>query len=302
MKIVIAGGTGFIGKLLVSRLKIRGHEIILLSRSVQPSTDSALRCCPWDARTLGAWADELEAADAVINLAGAALAGKRWGRRQKEVILGSRIQATRAIVQAIEKSECKPKVLINASAVGYYGDVPEGDVTETSPKGKGFLAETCDQWEKEARVAEKSGVRTVLLRTGIVLGKGGGALSKMIPLFQFFAGGPLGSGRQWVPWIHQEDVVGALLFALENNAISGPVNTTAPNPLIMSDFCHELGKVLNRPSWVQVPAFVLKLVLGEMSEMLLGGQKAMPQKLLEHHYSFRFSDLYAVLMDVLNKK
>jgi uncharacterized protein (TIGR01777 family) len=276
--------------------------MILLSREEQPSTDSAIRFCRWDARTLGAWTEELEASGAVINLAGAAIADKRWGEKQKEILRDSRIHATRAIVQAIERAKNKPKVLINASALGYYGDVPEGDVTETSPKGRGFLAELCDQWEKEARVAEKSGVRTVLLRTGIVLGKGGGALSKMIPPFQFFTGGPLGSGRQWVSWIHREDVVGTILFALENDAISGPVNVTAPNPRTMRDFCRDVGKVLNRPSWLPVPAFVLKLMLGEMSEVLLGGQRAIPQKLLAHHYSFRFSDLSAALMDILNTK
>lgn len=255
MKIVIAGGTGFIGKALVSKLKSQRHEIILLSRGDQPSTDSAIRFCQWNARTLGAWADELEAADAVINLTGAAIAEKRWTKKQKEIILGSRIHATRAIVQAIEKSGCKPKVLINASAIGYYGDVPEGDITETDPKGKGFLADTCAQWEKEALIAEKLGIRVVLLRTGIVLGKEGGVLSKMLTPFQFFAGGPLGSGRQWVSWIHRADVVGIILFALENNAILGPINTTAPNPLVMRDFCFELGKILNRPSWAPLPAF-----------------------------------------------
>ena len=302
MKIVIAGGTGFIGKTLVSRLKSQGHEIILLSRGDQPSADSAVRFCQWDARTLGAWADELEVADAVINLAGAAIAEKLWTKKQKEIILDSRIHATQAIIRAIEKSTRKPKVLINASAVGYYGNAPEGDITEKSPKGRGFLADVCDRWEKEARGAEKYGVRTVLLRTGMVLGREGGVLSRMIPPFQFFAGGPLESGRQWVSWIHREDVVGILLFALENNAVSGPVNATAPNPLVMRDFCRALGKVLNRPSWFQVPGFVLKLMFGEMSEMLLGGQKVIPQKLLGHHYSFRFPDLPAALIDILSKK
>jgi len=302
MKIVIAGGTGFIGKALVSRFRDQGHEIILLSRGEQSKADSVLRFCPWDARTLGAWAGEFEAADAVINLAGAPIAEKLWTKKQKEIILGSRIQATHAIVQAIAQCERKPKVLINASAIGYYGDVPEGDVTETCPKGSGFLADVCDRWEKEAQGAEKFGVRTVLLRTGMVLGKEGGVLSRMVPLFEFFAGGPLGSGRQWVSWIHREDMVGILFFALENNALSGPMNATAPHPLAMRDFCRALGKILNRPSWLPVPGFVLKLALGEMSEMLLGGQRAIPQKLLGHHYAFRFSDLPEALMDILSKK
>ena len=192
--------------------------------------------------------------------------------------------------------------MINASAIGYYGNVPEGDITEISPKGRGFLADTCDQWEQEARAVEKWGVRTVLLRNGIVLGEGGGVLSKMIPPFQFFAGGPLGSGGQWVSWIHREDVVGAILFALGKNEISGPVNTTAPNPVRMRDFCREIGKVLKRPSWVSVPPFALKLMLGEMSEMLLDGQKAIPQKLLAHHYAFKFPNLQAALLNILNQQ
>ncbi len=302
MKIVIAGGTGFIGKTLVSRLKSQGHEIILLSRGDQPSVDSNIRFCQWDGRTVGAWANELEAGDAVINLAGAAIAEKLWTQKQKEILLDSRVHATRAIIHAIEKLTRKPKVLINASAIGYYGNVPDGDITEISPKGRGFLADVCDRWEKEARGAEKFGVRTVLLRTGIVLGKEGGALARMIPAFQFFVGGPFGSGKQWVSWIHREDVVGILLFALENHAISGPINATAPNPLTLRDFCCALGKVLNRPSWLPISSSFLKIMLGEMSEMLLGGQKAIPLKLLGHHFSFRFPDLPAALIDILKKR
>ena len=302
MKIMVAGGTGFIGKALVSQLKNIGHEIILLSRSDRSSTDNALRCRKWDGRTLGEWADELKTTDAVINLVGAPIAEKRWSKKQKEIIVDSRVQATRVIVQAIEKSEPKPKILINASAIGYYGNVPEGDITEISPKGRGFLADTCSMWEKEAEVVEKFGVRTVLLRNGIVLGEGGGVLSKMIPPFQFFVGGPLGSGRQWVSWIHREDAAGVILFALGKNEISGPVNTTAPNPVRMRDFCRAIGKVLNRPSWISVPAFALKLMLGEMSEMLLGGQKAIPQKLLAHHYAFKFPNLQVALRNILNEQ
>ena len=217
------------------------------------------------------------------------------------MIVNSRVDATRALVEAIEKAKRKPRVLINASAVGYYGNIPEGDVTEAHPMGEGFLASTCCQWEKESVVAEKMGVRTVLLRLGIVLEKDGGVLRKMIPLFKIFAGGYFGSGRQWFPWIHRDDVVGIILFALDNGAISGPTNATAPRPVTMRDFCHELGKVLKRPSWIPVPGFALKLMLGEMSSMLLGGQKAIPIKLLDNHYSFKFAKLEDALRSSLVK-
>ncbi len=301
MKIIIAGGTGFIGSALVSQLRNKGHEIILLSRGDRTGPDNLLHYLKWDGRTLGPWADEMERADAVINLAGEPIVNKRWTPEQKRMIVNSRIDATRALVGAIEKAKRKPRVLINASAVGYYGNVPEGDVTEAHPMGEGFLAGTCCQWEKESVVAEKMDVRTVLLRFGIVLEKDGGVLRKMIPLFKIFAGGHLGSGRQWFPWIHRDDVVGIILFALDNGAISGPINATAPNPVTMRDFCQELGKVLQRPSWVPVPGFALKLVLGEMSDVLLGGQKAIPQKLLNNNYSFKFSKLEDALRSSLVK-
>lgn len=296
---MVAGGTGFIGGALVSSLREKGHELVLLSRSGKKSGDPSIRFLTWDGKTQESWADEMNAVDAVINLAGEPIAGKCWSPSQKDKILKSRVLATRALVEAISRSNRKPKVLINSSAVGYYGNVPQGEVTETHSRGVGFLAETCDAWEREARRAEALGVRTVLLRTGIVLERGGGALSKILPPFKYFAGGPLGSGKQWFPWVHRDDVVGSMLFALENEPLSGPVNAVAPNPVSMGDFCRELGKVLNRPSWLPVPAFALKLLLGEMSEMLLGGQRAVPEKLLEHHFTFKFLSLNEALRDIL---
>ncbi len=302
MKIMIAGGTGFIGGELVSELRKKDHEVFLLSRSQRKSADPKIHYLPWDGESVGLWAKEMGAVNAVINLAGEPIAQKRWSPAQKNKIVQSRLLATRAIVEAISKSDRKPKVLINASAVGYYGDVSEGEVSETHPKGSGFLAETCDAWEKEVRAAEALGLRTVCLRIGVVLERGGGALSKMLTPFQMFAGGPLGSGKQWFAWIHREDVVRIILFALENESLSGAVNTTAPNPVTMSQFCHELGKVLQRPSWAPVPAFVLKMLLGEMSEMLLGGQKAVPAKLLKHGFVFKFPVLKEALSDILGSK
>ena len=301
MKIMMAGGTGFIGGELVSQLKNKGNEVFLLTRSEKKSVDPKTHYLKWDGENVGPWADSMGAVDAVINLAGEPIAKKRWSAAQKEKITQSRILATRALVEAISKSDPKPKVLISASAVGYYGNVLEGDVSEAHAKGTGFLAETCYAWEKEAKQAEALGLRTVYLRIGVVLDKGGGALSKMLPPFQFFAGGPLGSGRQWFPWIHRDDVIGIILFALENNSISGPVNATALNPVSMHDFCQELGKAMKRPSWAPVPSFALKILLGEMSEMLLGGQKAVPEKLLKHHFIFKFPELGTALTDILLK-
>jgi uncharacterized protein (TIGR01777 family) len=300
VKIIVAGGTGFIGSALVRELIRKGHELVLLSRTLRKNEGQGPRYLEWDGKSLGPWAEEIETADALINLSGEPVAAKRWSASRKEVILQSRVLPTRVLVDAMSGAVRKPKVLINASAAGFYGDVPDGDIFETSPKGSGFLAETCGQWEKEALRAEALGVRTVLLRTGIVIGKNGGALSKMVPPFLFFAGGPLGSGRQWVPWIHRQDLVNIIFFALENGAISGPVNAASPCPVTMRDLCGALGEVLQRPSWLPVPSFVLRMMLGEMSGMLLGGQKAVPKALLDHHFVFQFPDVRAALREVLH--
>jgi uncharacterized protein (TIGR01777 family) len=191
-------------------------------------------------------------------------------------------------------------VLINASAVGYYGNVPEGAVTEINPRGAGFLADVCGQWEDEAMKAQAFGVRVVLLRTGIVLDKNGGALKKFLLPFRFFVGGPLGNGRQWFPWIHVQDEVNAILFAMEHEQIIGPVNLTAPHSVRMSEFCKVLGKVLRRPSWFSVPGFILKIALGDMAEpLLLDGQKAIPKKLLDARFQFQFQNIEDALREMI---
>lgn len=253
----------------------------------------------WDAEKDGPWSQSIDGAQAVINLTGEPIAAKPWTPHQKRLLLTSRINSTKAIVQAIAKAKIKPAVLINASAVGFYGNVPEGDVTEMNHAGEGFLADVCSAWEKEALKAADYGVRVVLLRIGIVMEMGGGALAKMLPPFKMFAGGPLGSGKQWFPWIHRDDIVGAILFALKNPAISGPINLTAPTPVRMNEFCSELGRAMGRPSWAPVPGFALKLLLGEMSEMLLNGQKVIPQKLLQAGYKFKYPDLRESLRTIL---
>jgi hypothetical protein len=215
-----------------------------------------------------------------------------------ERIRDSRIHATRAIVEGIASANVKPEALVNASAVGYYGEVPEDEVTEEYPPGSDFLAEVCRAWEAEALRARTMGVRVVLLRTSIALGDGG-ALARMLMPFRFFVGGPLGSGRQWFPWIHRDDVVSAIEFALRERSLEGPVNLAAPEPVRMADFCRRLGRVLHRPSWLPVPAIALKLLLGEMSTMVLTGQKAVPRKLLQTGFRFRYSHLEAAMMDIV---
>ena len=302
MKIVIAGGTGFVGKSLREKLLSASHEVTVLTRSPRAATTVREKFVAWDGKTLGGWAACLDGADAVINLAGENIAAARWTAARKRAIVSSRVDATRAIVNAIQSARRKPAVLINASAVGYYGDVPDGFLTDASSRGKGFLAETCEQWEAEAGKAVHFGTRVVLARLGPVLGEKGGMLSRMVLPFRCFLGAPLGTGRQWIPWIHHEDVTGAFLFVLENVDFSGPVNFTSPAPVTMKVFCGILAKILRRPCGFPVPGFLLKLFLGEMSAMVLSSQKAFPVKLIRTGYQFRYPMLPEALGSLLEKK
>ena len=304
MKVILSGGTGFIGRALCKRLLQDQHEVVLLTRNpgaVTSSLSDKLRFRLWDAQTLGPWRESIEGADAVVNLAGEPVTAKRWTQAQKERIMASRVQATRAMVGAIAKADRKPLVLVNASAVGYYGHVMEETVTEEAAKGKGFLADVCEAWEGEARKAESFGVRVVLLRTGVVLGEQGGVLEKIIPPFRYFVGGPAGSGKQWFPWIHLEDVTGSIVFALHDRNLRGPVNVTSPNPVRMKAFCEQLGAVMHRPAWIPVPAMVLRILYGEMADVLLGGQRAIPQKLKAAGHPFRYPDLAAALLTMIKE-
>jgi uncharacterized protein len=302
MRVVIAGGSGLIGRKLVDRLLHAHHEVTLLSRTPGKTIKYfiAVRVEFWDAKTSNALIDVLDGADAVINLTGESIAAKRWTQIQKQRILSSRIESTRAIVGAIKQIKRKPSVLLNASAVGWYGNVPEGEVIETSPRGVGFLADVCALWEAEAMKARELGVRVVLLRTGIVLDKNGGALQKLLLPFRFFIGGPLGSGKQWFPWIHLQDEISAILFAMENEHITGPLNLAAPEFVQLLKFCKVLGNILHRSSWMHVPACILKLALGEMAEpLLLHGQKIIPHKLIDAGFEFQFPKLEDALRDLL---
>jgi uncharacterized protein (TIGR01777 family) len=303
MKIVITGGTGFIGSRLVEKLAADGHQLIVLSRTSRPASVQAglgVQVRNWDAHSSGAWMEEVEGADAVLNFAGESIGAKRWTIAQKKRIRDSRLNATRILIEAIRRASTKPSVLVSASAVGYYGSVEHDEVSEAYQRGSGFLSSLCDDWEKEARAAEKLGLRVVMLRTGIVLGEDGGALAKMLLPFRMFIGGPIGTGRQWFPWVHRDDVVNIVRFALTNEKLSGPVNVAAPEIATMKQFCSALGNAIHRPSWAPVPSIVLKIALGEMSEMVLTGQRVVPVKLLSAGYNFLFPKLDRALSDIFS--
>ena len=296
MKLVVTGASGFIGSVLCSRLLQKGNTLTLLTRSAPRETSTGTkRWLHWRPGMSGDWESTLSAADGVINLAGEPIANKRWTIKQKHQLRLSRIDTTVGLVRAIAKSKQKPKFLLNASAVGYYG--PRGDETigEEVEAGTDFLAALCRDWENEAIKAEKLGVRVIRLRTGIVLGPGGGALAKMAPPFKFYVGGPLGSGKQWMPWIQLEDEVGLIVHLIEHPHASAAVNATAPNPVTMKEFCRTLGQVMGRPSWAPVPAFALRLMLGEMAEMLLTGQRVVPAAAQRLGYQFRYLNLLDAL-------
>jgi len=302
MKIVLVGGTGFIGRALLHNLIVKGHQVVILTRApsqVGNLYGGSVIAEQWDGRTVAGWASHIAKADSVINLAGASVAGGRWSPQRKELLLKSRIEPTKALVDAILKHPRKPSVLINASAVGYYGNVPNLDVTETAPRGSDFPATLCGEWEREAQAASAEGVRVVLPRFGVVLDRDGGALPRLLMPFRFYAGGWLGSGNQWFPWVHREDAVRAIIHALENPALSGPVNVAAPQAVTMKEFCATIGKVINRPCWAPVPAFVLRLLLGEMADMFLTGQRVIPRKLLEARFGFLHPTEESALRSIL---
>jgi uncharacterized protein (TIGR01777 family) len=249
--------------------------------------------------TRGEWTGHVQKADAVINLAGESIGGGRWTASRKDRIVSSRVNATRALLESIRQAEKKPSLFISSSAVGYYGPVESGDVTEDHPPGSGFLADVCLRWEQEAWAVGELGPRVVILRTGVVIGGKGGALERMVFPFRLYAGGPIGSGRQWFPWVHSDDVAGVILFALGSVALAGPVNVVAPECVDMRAFCAALGVALSRPSWFPVPAAALRAALGEMADMILTGQRVVPAKLLGLGYRFRHPALAEALASVV---
>ena len=299
MRVIVTGGTGFIGPKLCERLVARGHDVIALTRDASRSRDHVhpkVRVASWAEGA--SWEGFVDGAGALVNLAGETIA-QRWTAGAKKRIAESRLDAAARLKAACEKASQKPAALVNASAVGYYGPRGDEELTEDAAPGDDFLARTCVAWEDAARSFEPLGMRVARVRTGVVLGAGGGALAKMLPPFKAFAGGPLGSGTQWMSWIHQGDLVELYVLAVENTAVSGPVNATAPNPVTMREFATALGRALHRPSFAKVPAAVLRLALGEMSAVVLEGQRVVPKKALELGFTFRFTDVRSALKDVV---
>lgn len=303
MRVVVSGGSGMIGGRLVASLAADGHRPVVLSRD-----PSKVRGLPegasveaWDAHSAEPLIPILAGADAVVHLAGAGIADGRWTAARKREIRDSRVESTAAVAAALAATEPRPGVLVQASAVGYYGARGDEVLDEESPPGDDFLARTCVAWEAAGEPAESAGVRRALARTGVVLAREGGALPKMALPFRLFAGGPLGNGRQWLPWIHVADEVAALRFLLEHPTASGAFNLTAPSPLTNRELARVLGRVLRRPSFMPAPAPVLRLVLGEMATLLLDGQRALPRRLLELGFSFRFVEAEAALRDLYGR-
>jgi hypothetical protein len=300
MEILITGGTGFVGRHLVSRLVGEGHTLTVLSRSEKASDrlPGGTSVVLGDPTRTGAWQDSVKGKDCIINLAGTSLFS-RWTPEAKKLIRESRISTTRNIVDAIEPSEGKDVVLFSTSAVGYYGFHGDEEITEESPPGDDFLARVAVDWENEALKAEGKGARVVITRFGIVLGEKGGALAQMIPVFRKYLGGPLGSGKQWFSWIHMGDLVGAFVFLMAHGEISGPVNLTSANPVRNEELAKAIGKAMRRPSFLPVPGFMLKLVLGEFGSVLLEGQRVIPRKLLDSGYVFIFPEIEGALQSLI---
>jgi uncharacterized protein len=302
MKIVIAGGTGFIGRALCATLIQGGHRVAVLTRQlglIHHRPELPVQVVEWNARDSGPWEQVLEGADAVINLAGTPIADARWTDVRKQLIIDSRILTTRLLVRALSRWSSKPATFISASGIGYYGATDDRRLDEGAARGNGFLADLCLAWESEALRAAECGARVVLLRTGMVLEQDGGALPKMLLPFRFFAGGPIMPGSQWVSWIHRRDHIGLIQWALSTPTVSGPINAVAPEPVTMRTFCEVLGRVLHRPSWLPVPRFALNVLLAELGTLMTTGQRVIPAKAMAGGYRFQYPMLEQALRDVL---
>lgn len=300
MRIAVTGATGLIGTALGKRLRKQGHEILAITR--RKDLSSPFTVVHWDPERGDFDARPLEGIDAVVHLAGETIA-ERWTRKKKDRIRGSRVEGTRLLVEALKTLSKRPSVLVSASAIGFYGSRDDEELEESSPPGTGFLPETCQAWEAEAARAGELGVRVVSLRGGIALSTKGGALAKMLLPFKLCAGGPVGSGRQWMSWIHIDDVVGGYHFALHQPDLSGVANLTAPHPLRNAEFTKALGRALGRPAIVPAPGFALKLLFGEMAQhLLLDGQKVLPRRLESAGYKFQYPHLDDALRDVVSSR
>ncbi|OLT59239.1 thylakoid membrane protein ThyD [Moorena bouillonii] len=300
MKVAITGATGFVGSRLVERLQEEGHQPLILTRDSAKARKQFpnIETIAYTPTESGDWQNAIAGCDGVVNLAGAPIAEERWTPARKQEILNSRQLGTQKIVEAIALADPKPTVLVNASAIGYYGTSETVTFDETSPAGDDFLAEVCQAWEGEAQKVKEADVRLVILRIGIVLGNGG-ALAKMIPPFQMFAGGPIGSGRQWFSWIHRDDLVNLIIAGLTRPDMEGIFNATAPNPVLMSELCKAIGDVLNRPSWLPVPSVALEALLGEGAVVVLEGQQVLPKRTTSYGWEYQYPTVKQALIDIL---
>lgn len=305
MRIIITGATGLIGKSLCKQLN-PNYEIVALSRNIeraQTSLGPNVKIVKWDGISTNQLAKYIDGAFAVINLAGAPIASGRWTHAKKQRILQSRLDATKAIADAIVSAKNKPRVLIQSSAIGYYGFGHTEALDETSPPGEGFLADVCKEWEFQAKPVESVGTRCVIIRTGIVLSHEGGALPRMITPFKFFLGGYPGSGQQWVSWITLEDEVAAIRFLMENPQMSGAFNLTSPNPVTMKRFCQTIGDILKKPCWLAIPPLVLRLIFGKMAdETLLCSQDVIPKRLLDSGFTLKYTNITEALENIFKKR
>jgi len=305
MKVAITGATGFVGSRLVERLQVEGHQVLVLTRNpaiaqklFPQSSFPNLEITAYTPTESGSWQEAIAGCDGVVNLAGEPIAEERWTPERKQEILKSRQLGTQKIVEAIAKANPKPSVLVNASAIGYYGTSETATFDETSPAGEDFLAQVCQAWEAEAQKVTEIGVRLVILRFGIVLGMGG-AIAKMITPFKLFAGGPIGSGRQWFSWIHRDDLVNLILQALNRPDIEGVLNATAPNPVRMTQLAQTMGQVLNRPSWLPVPSFALETLLGDGAMVVLEGQQVLPKRTLAYGFDYQYPTVKQALAEIV---
>jgi uncharacterized protein (TIGR01777 family) len=305
MRVIIAGGTGLIGRALARDLvsEDNQHQVIVLSRNLDRATDlpSGVQVQRWDARSAEGWGHLADGADAIVNLAGESLLGY-WTAARKRRILESRIDAGRAVVRAVEAARARPGVVVQASGINYYAPAADREVAEGAPPGDDFLGRTAVHWEASTAPVESLGARRVILRNGLVLSLAGGSFPLVVLPFRLFVGGPLGTGRQWFPWIHIADAVRIIRFAIDEERATGPFNAVAPQTVTYADLCRILSRVMRRPSWIRVPVWALRLVLGQMRAVILDGQRAVPRKLLDLGFSFRFPDIESALRDVLKRQ
>jgi uncharacterized protein (TIGR01777 family) len=304
MRVIISGGTGLIGRQLAASLVKDGHQAIALSRDPQRRQEQmpdGVQLAAWDAQSAQGWGELADGADAIVNLVGENLSAKPWSPAQKRRIRESRLNGGKALVEAVRQAKNKPKMLIQSSAVGYYGPCGEEIITEDHPAGSDFLSQVCVDWEASTAEVEKMGVRRAITRSGIVLDKKEGALPRFLLQFRLFAGGPLGNGRQWLAWIHPQDEINAIRFLIDHPEASGAFNLASPNPKTNRDFGKAIGRVLHRPALIPVPAFALKIVLGEMSTVVLDGQRVVPHRLADMGYQFSHPEIQEAVKDVISK-